>query len=428
MNFNIKLKNKLLEVLKNRKKGFEFLFYNILGNVFTFILNFSLPFFLTADGYGYFALIFSVFNLGAAFFTFGFDATIIKFSVDNSKGDNLLKNCLLAWAILTLISLTVLLIISYYLTTLDLFEITFFSLIQVLFASSLISFQRIVLSYYIGKEEIKKYGIIFLLNKIIQFLLFLITVIFINNVIILALFPTLFLLQSILIIFTVLYIERKRIFELHSSKSEVLKLIKFTLPLSINTFGNFGYSYGFNVIVSPFLSLSQLGVLNIFNQLSSIASMTINALNNGYLPLFYRDLTTKSKDAISYYFKYIAQNSIPIIIIVFIIGFIYKFLSFENNSDYSYITLLIYCIGIFLYSFKSIGSGILIMKGKTMNISLITVITSGLNILMAILITQHFNFMGCVISLSLGYIIQVLAFNHISFKVYFSDKIIINCE
>ena len=141
--------------------------------------------------------------------------------------------------------------------------------------------------------------------------------------------------------------------------------------------------------------------------------MTINALNNGYLPLFYKELAAKSKSAISSYFKYIAQNSIPIIILIFTIGIIYKYLSFDTNSDYTLKTLLIYCIGIFLYSFKSIGNGILIMRGKTMKISLITVITSGFNILMAIFITQHYNFIGCVVSLSLGYIIQVLAFNYI---------------
>jgi len=422
MDLKRKLKYKFLDIIKNRKKGFEFLLYNISGNVFTFILNFSLPFFLTADGYGYFALIFSIFNLGAAFFTFGFDATIIKFSIEKSTRGILLKNCFIAWIILTLISLIFLILFSYLITKLDIFEISFFSLIQVLFASSLISFQRIVLSYYIGTEEIKKYGLIFLFNKIIQFLLFLLTSIYANNILILSLFPKLLLIQSVLVLFVVLFIERNKILNIHSSKSEVHRLIKFTLPLSINTFGNFGYSYGFNVIVSPFLSLSQLGILNIFNQLSSIASMTINALNNGYLPLFYRELASKSKNAISFYFKYIAQNSIPIIIVVFSIGIIYKYLSFETDSDYSFITLLIYCIGIFLYSFKSIGSGILIMRGETMRISLITVITSSFNILIAIVITQHFNFFGCVISLSLGYIIQVLAFNYISLKLYFTEK------
>ena len=161
-------------------------------------------------------------------FTFGFDATIIKFSIDNNKGNNLLKNCLIAWIILTLSSLILFVLVSYYITTLDVFEITFFPLIKVLFASSLISFQRIVLSYYIGKENIKKYGLIFLLNKVIQFLLFILSVIFIDNELILSLFPNLFLLQSILVLFTVLYIERKLIFKIHSSKTEVRNLIKFS--------------------------------------------------------------------------------------------------------------------------------------------------------------------------------------------------------
>ena len=187
--------------------------------------------------------------------------------------------------------------------------------------------------------------------------------------------------------------------------------------MSINTFGNLGYSYGFNVLISPFLSLSQLGILNIFTQLSSIASMTINALNNGYIPRFYREYVLRQKGAVVNYFKYISQNSIPIVFVVFIIGLLYKYMTFETNNDYSYIALLIYCFGIFLYSFKSIGSNIMVINGETMKISMITILTSVVNITMGVVFTKLYGFWGSIISLSSGYIIQVIAFNIVSIRL-----------
>lgn len=418
MKFVNKLIDKVLNILKSRKEGFEFLFYNVSGNIFTLLLNLTLPFVLNANGYGYFALVFSIFNLGAAFFTFGLNSTILKFSIENKYKKNTLLTCLTSWAILAFLFTLILLAPSYLITKYSVIDITFLSLILTLLSSAFISIQRILLSFYIGIEAKRKYGLVFVLNKLIQFAIVFLAAILVTNEMFSFILPCLLLLQSAIIVAVILFKERKLIFNGSVHMKDIHETIKFTLPLSINTFGNLGYSYGFNVLISPFLSLSQLGVLNVFTQLYSIASMTINALNIGYIPRFYKEYALNQKNAVIKYFKYILQNSTPIILMVFIAGLIYKYMTFETNEDYSIMALLVYCIGIFLYSFKSIGNNILIILGKTIKISIITVVTSVVNVIMGIVFTKFYGFLGCIISLSLGYIIQVIAFNIVSIRLY----------
>jgi len=415
------LKNKFQIIFNTRKRGIEFLFFNITGNTFTFLLNLTLPFFLTSDSYGYFALFFSLFNLGAAIFTFGLDSTIIKFTVEKEYGKSILAISFISWLILTLILIPVLGFISYYITKFLYFKISFYATLVIIIASALIALQRVVLAYYIGKESNKRYGILFITNKVIQFLfIFIIALTFKNDSFLISL-PYLFLLQSIVVLIYILITEKDNFFTIIPAKFDIIKIIKFSLPLSLNTIGGVGFSYGFNVLISPFLTLGQLGILNIFTQLSSVASMAINALNNGHISRFYKGFSENPKMAIFNYFKYILLNVIPIFLLVFAMGVFYKFLSYKEIDDYSLLALLIYCIGILFYSFKSIGFNILIINGKTLKISIITVVASIINIALAIFVTKLFGFIGCIVSLAFGYFLQVVVFNYESFK-FFSNQ------
>lgn len=402
--------------LNSRKKGFEFLIINLIGNSLTFLLNFTLPLIVNNDTYGYFALVFSIFNFCAAIFTFGLDSTIFKFVIEKRSDINILLIIVSAWFLLSLCGIFVLGVISYFIIKIEILKITYSYLLIVIFAAAFISLQRILLSYYIAKEKRKSYGQLFIINKLIQFIFIIITVIYFEADSFIELLPYLFLIQGVAIILFIFFKEQKNILWYVPKKKEVYNIIRFTLPLSINTISGIGFSYGFNVIISPLISLSQIGILNLYTQLSSIASMTINAMNNGHIPKFYKNFHSKPKQSILQYLNYIAINAIPIFLATFLFGFIYKYVSYRNVDDYNLLALSIYCFGIFFYSFKSIGSNLLIIKGKTMKISLITLVTSFVNIVSAFIITKYYGFVGCIISLSCGYVLQVFIFNYECFK------------
>jgi O-antigen/teichoic acid export membrane protein len=414
-----KIFSKLINSLKNRKKGIGFLAYNVLGNLFTLILNFYLPFIWDIETYGYFVLIFSIHNIAIAFFTFGLEETILKYTIQGEfKYDSLFK-VFTSWLVLITLFLPLVIIIVYYLNTAVKFEFVFKNIIIVILSAVFISLQRILLSFFIATAFIKKYGILFVFNKFVQFLLILGAAIFFkenSTVLILA-----FMLQGIcnLVYVGVNLIRMKVQIVNYPKKAEVLDMIKFTLPLSINTIGNWGYNYGFNVFLSPLLTLAQLGVLNIFTQFSTIIRMLLNALNNGYIPSFYKEYALNFKNSVNNYFKYISLNTVIIIIPTIIIAIIYKYQLQDIEGNYTLFNLFLFFTGTFFYTYKSIGTSFLILESKTIYISVITVFTSITNILLGLFLTKHFGFIGCVFSVSLGYIFQAIIFNLGLLKKYF---------
>ncbi|RXP45918.1 hypothetical protein EC396_15135 [Lutibacter sp. HS1-25] len=405
---------KIVSLIQGRKQGLGFLFFNVSGNLFTFLISFVLPFLLSVEGYGYFALVFALHNVIIAFFTFGLDSSIIKFSIEKKSSSNVLFTSFIAWLIMALFLILVFLILAWFVVKLKFLNIELKPLIYIIISAMMISFQRIVLAYHIANSEVKKYGRLFIFNKLVQLILVFVVVLIYTEKIFLNLLPYILLVQglvNLLYVFFITFVKQTN-FKTVTFKSDVVELIKFTLPLSINTVGNLGYSYGFNVFVSPFLTFAQLGILNIFTQLGSIGMMTINALNSGYIPTFYEQYYLNYKKAVINYFHYIAQNALIIVISIFIVGSIYKYYAYAENNNYLLSYLSIYLLGVLLYSFKSIGSNYLIIRNKTILISSITVFTSIFNIFSGIILTKIFGFAGCVISLSVGYFIQVLAFNY----------------
>lgn len=414
MKFQNFLSNNFFSFFNNRKQGLSFLFFNITGNAFTFLLNFTLPFFLTIEGYGYFALLFALHNVIIAFFTFGLDASIVKFAIEKKTSSNTLYISFFAWIIMSLVLIPIFLLLAWFVVKMKFLDIDFKPIVLIIISAMMISYQRIVLAYYIATSSVKKYGKLFIINKLFQFILILSIIFIYAESISLNVLPFIFLMQGIFVFgYILIFIFNKEInLKVVPTKKEVTELIKFTLPLSINTIGNLGYSYGFNVFVSPFLTFGQLGVLNIFTQLGSVSMLTINALNSGYIPRFYKDYYFSIKTAVIKYFKYIYQNALIIILFILIVSLIYKYYAYSASIDFSIFNLGIYLIGILLYSFKSIGSNYLIIENKTFRISLITLFTSILNILIGILLTKTWGFGGCIISLTFGYFIQVLCFNY----------------
>lgn len=406
------------KVLSERKQGLQFLVFNLTGNGLTLLMNFVLPLFLTAAGYGSFALLYALYNLFTAVFTFGLDSSILKFSLDKQEQSNIVVRSFLVWILLSSMTLILLTPIVWYCSKYGILKASFSAALTTILAAFIVSFQRIILFYYIAKSEIKKYGLLFVFNKIAQTIVFVLPAIFLTEERSLHYFPILFLLQSILTFLLIVYLERTLIVTRVSGPFGLKKLIRFSLPLSLETFGNIGYSYGFNLLISPFLTLGQLGTLNIYTQLGNIISMTSGAFNNGYLPRFFQNIEIDFKKTVRSYFSYILMNATLFTLGVMVLGTGYFLFIAKATEGSAILMMLVYLIGILFYSFKSIGSSYLIIRSKTMAIALITIVTSLINIGIGMLTTYFFGFVGCIISLSLGYFLQMFLFNFEVIKKY----------
>ncbi|MDC0280235.1 hypothetical protein OAL03_01620, partial [Akkermansiaceae bacterium] len=69
---------KIIEILKERKKGAKLFAANVTGNIFILILNFVLPIFISLYEYKHFVIVFSLFNALAALYTFGYQGLITR--------------------------------------------------------------------------------------------------------------------------------------------------------------------------------------------------------------------------------------------------------------------------------------------------------------------------------------------------------------
>jgi O-antigen/teichoic acid export membrane protein len=65
----------------------------------------------------------------------------------------------------------------------------------------------------------------------------------------------------------------------------------------------------------------------------------------------------------------------------------------------------------FLYSFKSVGYNYWVIKSKTGLITVLTLVSSIINIIVGISLSYLFGFYGCIIGLSIGIIVQTYMFN-----------------
>lgn len=407
------IKKKIIDLYTKRKEGLIFLLYNIIGNILTLFLSFILPFILIKENYGKFVLVFSLYNVMSMLFTFGIDTSIIKFTIDKNKNNHdILLVAFLSWVTLAIPFAIIGLVLSFYIYNFFVIEVPLLTFSLVIISSILISFQKIILSYYIAISNIKSYGILFISNKLLQVILFLILFLIIDKNASIIYYSIIFVIQSVMILIYIYISEYHNNNFKKPKKKEVKSFIYFSLPLSLNTLGTIGYGYGYTLLVSPLISLSALGVLNIFNQFGSIISLLTNALNNGYLPSFYKEFTINSKGAIEKYTLYIFYNSIFISILLFIAAAIYRNFAFKNNDNYSIILLSIYILSMFIYSFKSIGYNYWVLREKTYLITIFTLVSSIVNIILGYYGSHYYGFIGCIISLSLGIIFQTLLFNH----------------
>lgn len=397
---------KIQGFLFSRKEGFLLLFYNITSNVFTLLLNFSLPFYTDDTNYGYFVLVFSIVNFGAAFFTLGLNSTILKYSIDDSFEEKLLLTTLLSWVILSGPLLIFLILILQKIEISNILEISSKPFIISILSAALISFSRIGLYYYLGKRKSNLYGGLLIFNKVVQLIAVFVVAVFFQNDFI-EFLPWAFMLQGFLMVTLFIVIEFRFFFNKDINFDLVKKMLKVSAPLSLNSFSTIGSGYGFNILISPLLSFSQLGILNIVTQFTNMYNLIINALNDGYIPKFHAEYLISAKSSVKNYLKYIFQNSILISILIMPTALIYMTLMGNVFESVSFVIILSFLISNFINSFKSIGLNILLLKEKTKYIFYITFVYSLLNLGLSFWLTNLFGLSGTFIGLSVSIIIQV---------------------
>ncbi len=393
-------------------KGYRYLIYNAIAFVFVLLLNVLFPLFYDSEIYGFFVLQLSIYSFLLPIFVFGLDSAIFRyFFVDYFPSKKLLYSTVYySWLIIGLLLLFISVILIFFTSLEDVLKIQRADLAFITFASFLSAPLEIAISSFIAQEKPRQFGVLLIGSKFLQ-------------IVVLLLLPVIFNLSkewfSILFLcFSVLNLIIAFSFCSWNMRIPTIKQLKeisrFSAPLSLNSVFSFGFSHGFKILISPVLSFTQLGILNIIIQFGSMFTIVSNSMANSYNPIFFKQLLNIKQTLtllIRPYFIFIFFNGAILIVPILAVGM--PFLYYYNEGIFRSGTFLlpILMIGMFSFSFKAVGNGLLNFYKLTHICAIITALLSVFNILIGIYLTKQLGLLGAVLALSLGYFLQGLLFN-----------------
>jgi O-antigen/teichoic acid export membrane protein len=361
--------------------------YNAIAYGFVFLLNILHPICFGTSVYGYFVLQLSIYSFLVPIFTFGLDSAYFRYYFDSSflSRKELASAIYYVWFCAGLILLGGFLVIIEISNLHMVLKVDKIDLFLISISSFLSAPIEIVRKALIAKERPFHFGVNLILSKVLLFLSLFLTPL------LLGLSQDSFSIMFVIFSGTYLLIafisER---WDLHYPSFKKLKeIIVYSAPLGFNSLFSIGFSHGYKVYVSPLLTFSQLGTLNIITQFSMVFTIISNSMSSSYNAKFYKKLSQVShsiSEEVVSYFKFITFISVLLFTFIFAGGMF--FFSYYNKGEYGegLFLLPILLFGIFVYSFKSVGNSILAFYKHTNSIVIITIGLSLINLLLLSLI------------------------------------------
>lgn len=396
-----KLKQKIFS--SERVTGGGYLLTNIIANGSVLLITLLVAGFYSKTDFGYFSLIFAYFSLLISIFTLGLDSAMLRFYFDDINHNKLLKVINTIWIKSNIILTFVAFFLSAILIYFNILKISYIDAILCIASASLNARVRIEQNYSVALRNVLLYGKIILINKLSLSILIGICILLNSKRF------GLFILLSSIISFIPVFLNLK----FSNKPDRVLNrnILKYSLPLTIGTISLFGSSYGYNILVSPFVKIEDIGVLNLFIQISSIYILITNSLAISYVPKFLTQAKLSLETACKNYYYYIALNSIVTIIPLFIFSLlIFTFLKNGEFSDYAYL-IYIFLPLLFFFSFKAIPSGVLSffkLSNKDLFLNIMSVV---IGLIISYIFTKKYGISGAIISLALSFLIQIIFYS-----------------
>lgn len=211
----------------------------------------------------------------------------------------------------------------------------------------------------------------------------------------------------------------------------IIQLLKFGIPL---IFFSIFYLLMFHInrfIVAKFLSLEDLGILNVSIQLGGFIDLIASSFNIAFLPWIYKNLSNIDKllrdnlsialdlkrRIVKIIYLYVFSLFFISLIVYFVFIFIMKY--FLGPSFHKAIEFLL--IIIFAFYFKAlyyIFSYFIVYTEKTIILTIITVITAIFSIFLSYYLVMFFGIWGAVYSFFFTFFIYFLITFLFTIKIY----------
>ena len=415
-----KAKNLFVELSVEKKNSLLYLFASIITNGVTFVTVLLIASFVSITFFGAISLVLAIVLVVNSLCILGLDTAIGKYYYEYENGDiqKLVNSVFIIWLIWGLFIVLLSTVIVFFSRGIFFNSNTFSNVdtINLIIAGFLLSFSSIFQQVFIPEQKPFIYSIVSFISKNCTYFAILIFVLFgIHSISSIAVGCILASMISLVVTFSFL-----RVKPFFSGNVLLIKeIFLFSYPLSINTISSFGFTNGYRLILSIFLSLKELSLYTMANQISAGFYMVASAYATGIIPKIFNDLNKESdkKKIFAYYKKFLIRNGFVFFFIVII--FSYPLLSFFKGGEYfgAFAILPILLIGQLIFFVYSSNYILLIYSKKTLQITISMVLAAMISLSFTKLLVPIWGLWGAGFSIIIAYSILY------SISYYFARKL-----
>lgn len=330
--------NNLLVRLKNSPELKKSIIYTVASTVgfgIVLIQNFSLAFFTSVSFFGKVTLLVSLFSTLYVIFTFGMNAVVMRYYFDKSYTSDkrkLLSNVVTIWFLLGIVIVLVLLALGYGLLFLQrLLPLDYHTeFVPVLIGAFLFSSTEIFPSFFVAGERPQYYALTLIGGRLTTFVLLHLGLYLYGES---AHHISMMLLWSGVVIFLANII----LFRLYSVTNvawrELKEILVYAFPLMIYALGGIGYSHGYRVVISKWLTYEDLAIFTMANQIAMIYYLIAASCVVGFQPKAYRTLEAHDgrPRAIRFYLQILLAVGVGLMLLILPLSYVF-FAYFKGGS------------------------------------------------------------------------------------------------
>lgn len=401
-----------IAVSRDLQDSFIYVAASTVGYGIVFLQNFSLAYFLSIEFFGQITLIISIFSTMYVLFTFGMNAVVQRFYFDKAFAQDrklLLPHIATLWLLLGVSLCILLAIIGYQVVAVhSLIKLDYYKeFLPLLFGAFFFSFTEIFPNFYVVREKPLPYAMWLIGSRATVFIAVHIAIFVFGesafHVSQLLLFGSLMLAVTGAVTFNVYRIVNLR-------RSHLRELFLYSVPLMIYALGGIGYSHGYRVIISNWLTYENLGIFTLTNQIALVYYLTAASCITGLYPKAYKTLEEHAgrPSAINFYFRILLYLGLGLMAVIGPLG--YLFLRFFKDGGFEpglkiLPVLLASQFIFFLYSYNYILCSFY-KKTQIITYSMLAGVATSL--LTAYVLLPEFSLMGAAIPIVSGVVVQFI--------------------
>lgn len=225
------------------------------------------------------------------------------------------------------------------------------------------------------------------------------------------------LILFFIFIYAIYYIKRNNFYKFNIDYSKLKELFNFLFPLTFSVLGLYIMGTIDRIFISNMLGLEQAGIYNVAITMAIIINMVYDSIMKALDPVMYQNLAEETHESSKKIVKLIYLYSVICLIIfgTFLILLPYVFNIMINEKFIDALVLIpILGIGLTFEGLRKVLEAPLVFKHKVKSLAIVTIIGSGLNIVLNYYFIDIYGIQGAayatIVSFIFLYLVTLILF------------------